>query len=131
MRHASSTSPHTGMPDVGRGQHQGVVRWHAGRGDDELRARGGLAHVLGPEPHVDVEDLEDRGALGDRVGDVARHGRHAGATLGEGVGGGEAGHAEADDEHLDAGPVGVAVGQPLPGLVARVERHCEPTTHSA
>ena len=99
-----------------------TTSWRAGRR---------LVHVLGPEPDVDVEDLEDRGALGDRVGDVARHGGHAGAALGERVGGREAGHAEADDEHVDAGPVGVAVGQALAGLVGRVERHCDPTTHSA
>ncbi len=107
------------------------MRRDPGRGDDELGPRRRLDDVLRAETDVDVEDLEDRRALADRLGLVAGDGGDVGAALGEGVGGREAGHAEPDDEDVDARPVGVAVGQPLAGLVERVEAHWDPTTHSA
>ena len=107
------------------------MRGDPGRGDDELGARRRLDDVLGAEADVDVEDLEDRRALADRLGLVAGDGRDAGAAVGERVGGGEAGHAEPDDEDVDPRPVGVTVGQSLAGLVERVEAHWDPTTHSA
>ncbi len=123
-------SPH-GYAGRRRGEHERVVRRDPGRGDDELGPRRGLDHVLRAETDVDIEDLEDRRTLADRLGLVAGDRDDVRAAVGQGVGGREAGHAEADDEDADARPVGVAVGQSLAGLVERVEGHWDPTTHSA
>jgi hypothetical protein len=87
--------------------------------------------VLRAEPDVDAQDVEDGGPLGDHVRDVTGHGSDRCSALGERVGGREPGHAETDDENAQAGPVGVPVREPGPGLVGGIEDHCVPTTHSA
>ena len=131
MRQASSTSPHTGMPAVAAASMSGSCGGTPGEVTTSSVPGGGSTTCSGPEADVDVEDLEDRRALADRLGLVAGDRRDARAAVGEGVGRREAGDAEADDEDVDPGPVGVAVGQALARLVERVEAHWDPTTHSA
>ena len=76
-----------------------------------MRARSAMTRAVGGLGPVDDGDV--------------------GAALEQRVGGGEPAHPEPRDEHAQAGPVGVAVGE-----VARAGRqvppaHPAPTTHSA
>src|SRR6478609_9464467 len=109
MRQASSTSPHTGMPAVAAASISGSCGGTPGEVTTSSVPGGGSATCSGP-----------RRTSTSRISRIV-----------ERVGGGEAGHAEPDDEDVDPRPVGVAVGQSLAGFVERVEAHWDPTTHSA
>ena len=113
----------------GRGE-QRLVGPPAGRGDDELGAVAAARRPSLAEPDVDAERSRRLGRARCSRASPSRPSTTVtrGAALEQGVGGGEAGDAEAGDDDAQPGPVGVAVGQRVEPAVRSLTR---PTTHSA
>ena len=131
MRQASSTSPQTGMPAVAAASMSGSCGGTPGEVTTSWVPAGGSCTCSGPRRTSTsrISRIVARSVIASvtsRDTAVTLAPRSASASAA-----GEAGDSEPDDEHVDPGPVGIAVGQPLPRLVGRVERHCDPTTHSA
>ena len=112
IRQASSTSPQTGMPAAAAATSSGVVGRQPGEvTTSSVPSRHG-DQVLGADPHVDAEDVQDVRPLADRVGRVGASTavtcapRSASASAAAKPLTPRPGH-----EHPQAGPVGVAVGQ--------------------
>ena len=142
IRHASSTSPQTGMPRAAAASSSGWSGRKPGEVTTSSMPSGTSSGVLGAQPDVDVQDLQDPGAFADGFGGVGADGGDDGAAVRERVGGREPADAEAGDQDPQRRPVGVAVGEVASapaGLVAGigvVSAHdrgliAAPTTHSA
>ena len=106
-RQASSMSPHTATPAASGPLEHRVVGVEAGRRDDELGCERDelVGHGVERMPQQARPDhLEDARPV---VVDRGREHEHVGAELGERVGDGEPGDAEAEHRDAEAAPVGV------------------------
>ena len=105
------------MPAAAAAASSGWSGRQPGRGDDEVdgvRPVGQAGDGIRAEPDVGAEDVEDARPLGmtePSAGVGAVDDGDVGPALEQRVGGGEPAHPEAGDEHAQAGPVGVAVGE--------------------
>ncbi len=133
IRQASSTSPHTGTPASAAATSSGWSGRHPG--EVTTRSTGGRGQrgdgVVAVR-EAGAEDVEDARPLGHEraVGGLpAVDDEDVDAPLEQRVGGREAADPEAGDDGAQAGPVGVAVGEPREP-VGRLG-HAAPTTHSA
>ncbi|MPM47985.1 hypothetical protein SDC9_94706 [bioreactor metagenome] len=111
------------------GQQRGA-RLPAGGGDDEVDVLGQGGGGAGSEPDLGAEDLEDLGALGDLLVVGLVEDDDPGAELQQGVGGGEAGGAQAGHHDPGLRPRGETVGGADPVGPYAVHWSPNPVTHS-